>query len=72
MNLNGNVVSSPPFGRNCYDFTGIRDAKISSDYLAILGAYTFSGIVPVEAAHICGKFDGSNLVFPGAYSELNS
>ena len=35
----------------------------------LLGATTFQGGYPVESAHFCGIFDGSNLLFPGIFSE---
>ena len=68
MNTNGNS-NAEPFGRFCYDFTGVVNPNISSDYLAVLGASTFLGRYPVESAYFCGIFDGVNQVFPGIFSK---
>ena len=68
MNTNGNS-NAEPFGRFCYDFTGVVNPNISSDYLAVLGASTFVGRYPVESAYFCGIFDGVNQVFPGIFSK---
>ena len=68
MNTNGNS-NAEPFGRFCYDFTGVVNPNISSDYLAVLGASTLVGRYPVESAYFCGIFDGVNQVFPGIFSK---
>lgn len=57
MNTNGNDNSSP-YGHYCYDFMALDTKNISSDYLAVLGAFTRKNDgTPAEAAQFCGIFD---------------
>lgn len=68
MNTNGGA-NKPNFGHYCYDFANIRLANLSTDYLAILGAYTYQGSTIIhEAAHFCGIYDDAT-VFPGIFSK---
>ena len=71
MNTNGADDNAPTFGQYCYDYADTRRSEVSSDYLALLGAYTFQGSLAAETAHFCGIFDGTNTVFPDVFSKLN-
>ena len=60
------------FGMNCFDYMGTRNTNISSDYLAILGAYFCYDTncnFPIESAHFCGIYDGINQIYPGLFSK---
>ena len=70
MNTNGADDNAPTFGQYCYDYADTRRSEVSSDYLALLGAYTFQGSLAAETAHFCGIFDGTNTVFPDVFSKL--
>ncbi len=67
MNTNGRD-DSPAFGKYCYDYMDTRNPVVSSDYLGLLGAYTFKGQIQAEAGFFCGIFDGLNINFPGITS----
>ena len=68
MNTNGGA-DAPTFGQYCYDYADTRRSEVSSDYLALLGAYTFQGRMAAETAHFCGIFDGTNTMFPDVFSK---
>ena len=70
MNTNAGV-DAPTFGQYCYDYADTRRSEVSSDYLALLGAYTFQGRTTAETAHFCGIFDGTNTMFPDVFSKSN-
>ena len=70
MNTNGGA-DAPTFGQYCYDYADTRRSEVSSDYLALLGAYTFQGRMAAETAHFCGIFDGTNTMFPDVFSKLS-
>ena len=68
LNLNNDMS----FGMNCFDYMGTRNTNISSDYLAILGAYFCYDTncnFPIESAHFCGIYDGINQIYPGIFSK---
>ena len=68
LNLNNDMS----FGMNCFDYMGTRNTNISSDYLAILGAYFCYDTncnFPIESAHFCGIYDGINQIYPGLFSK---
>ena len=69
MNTNGIDDNAPTFGQYCYDYADTRRSEVSSDYLALLGAYTFQGNQAAETAHFCGIFDGTNTIFPDIFSK---